>query len=746
MPTLSLTDLVFNSDLETSSVNAIFSEIESFLNGGTASADITITGEMQASQFKTAIDGTGIGDGAYIMGGGDDAGVYWDGTDVVLEATSALTNSPQYLNFKHKTSGIPAAGIGVGIKATVETSSDNTEVGGLIEFVSTDVTGDSEDFDLVIKLMSSGSLASEVGRFQSDGKLDLVSGSAYQINGVDILSSTSLGTSVISSSLTSVGALDSGSITSGFGGIDNGDSNITTGGILKIDVDGTAKNAVGSFTLGAGNDAGIFFNGQDLVIITSGAGANGVVIDSEDDTVEIKGSGNTQATFSSLGLNLVAGDEYYIDSSSVLSATTLGAGVVTSSLTSVGVLNSGSITSGFGTINNGTSNITTGGKLLLDVDGAANDSGSLTMGAGSDSSIYFNGTDLIILTDGAGASGIILDSEDNTVEIKGSGILQATFNDQGLNLEPGDSYSINSTSLLSETTLGSSVVNSSLTSVGTLGSLDVSGNLVVSTSQLYVNSSSNKVGIGTNSPDRKVHIMDGSAGLGNGYQYSTLVVESSDTVAMGINLLSSASSSGRIYFGDPDQAAQAGIVYFHSDDSMQIDVNGSRAIKINSDPEMRVGIGTSSPGERLEIAGGDLEISSISTGTGTSVVVDANGKILKNSSSLRYKANVEGLRIDSSKIFDLQAVEYDRKSFKTVSVDIEDSKGNKSQVYSKEEVQGKYVSHEFGLIAEQVYEVLPELVFLDTEGRPDSVHYSKLSVLLLNELKKLKKEVLEIKK
>ena len=154
MATLSLTDIVFNSDLESATVNSIFAEIEAFLNGVTASADITITGTMTADQFQTASDGASIGSGAYIMGAADDAGIYWDGTDIVLEASSALTNSPQYLNFKHTTSGTPAAGIGVGLKATVETSASNNEIGGLLEFITTDVTSTSEDFDLVIKLMA----------------------------------------------------------------------------------------------------------------------------------------------------------------------------------------------------------------------------------------------------------------------------------------------------------------------------------------------------------------------------------------------------------------------------------------------------------------------------------------------------------------------------------------------------------------------------------------------------------------
>ena len=45
---------------------------------------------------------------------------------------------------------------------------------------------------------------------------------------------------------------------------------------------------------------------------------------------------------------------------------------------------------------------------------------------------------------------------------------------------------------------------------------------------------------------------------------------------------------------------------------------------------------------------------------------------------------------------------------------------------------------DFGLIAEEVNECLPELVPKDSNGEPISVSYEKLSVLLLAEVKKMK--------
>ena len=55
--------------------------------------------------------------------------------------------------------------------------------------------------------------------------------------------------------------------------------------------------------------------------------------------------------------------------------------------------------------------------------------------------------------------------------------------------------------------------------------------------------------------------------------------------------------------------------------------------------------------------------------------------------------------------------------------------------YKPEVIEGPRAV-EFGLIAEEVAEVLPDLVVYDEEGRPETVRYHLLSSMLLNELKK----------
>jgi len=62
------------------------------------------------------------------------------------------------------------------------------------------------------------------------GNANVSTGSTYKVNGVDTLSATTLGSAVVTSSLTSVGALNAGSITSGFGAINIGTDAFTGAG------------------------------------------------------------------------------------------------------------------------------------------------------------------------------------------------------------------------------------------------------------------------------------------------------------------------------------------------------------------------------------------------------------------------------------------------------------------------------------------------------------------------------------
>lgn len=99
-------------------------------------------------------------------------------------------------------------------------------------------------------------------------------------------------------------------------------------------------------------------------------------------------------------------------------------------------------------------------------------------------------------------------------------------------------------------------------------------------------------------------------------------------------------------------------------------------------------------------------------GTGIGVFVDAAGQLGTVVSSERFKHDIQDMGSRSEDIYKLRPVTF---------------------VYNNDETE----SMQYGLIAEEVDQVLPALVVQDDEGKPYTVRYHLLPQMLLNELQKL---------
>jgi hypothetical protein len=109
------------------------------------------------------------------------------------------------------------------------------------------------------------------------------------------------------------------------------------------------------------------------------------------------------------------------------------------------------------------------------------------------------------------------------------------------------------------------------------------------------------------------------------------------------------------------------------------------------------------------------------TASGAAVVVSNTGQLGVVSSSRRYKENIQPMADASAALMKLKPVTFRYK---------EADEGQKSV--------------QFGLIAEEVAEVLPELVVRDEQGQPETVAYHVLPSLLLNEYQKQQVKLVDV--
>ena len=120
-------------------------------------------------------------------------------------------------------------------------------------------------------------------------------------------------------------------------------------------------------------------------------------------------------------------------------------------------------------------------------------------------------------------------------------------------------------------------------------------------------------------------------------------------------------------------------------------------------------IGTTGTQTNAYVAG----ISGATVPTGVAVIVDADGHLGTTTSSARFKENIKPMDKASEAILSLNPVTF----------------------HYKKDLDPKSVT-QFGLVAEQVEKVNPDLVARDEQGKPYTVRYDAVNAMLLNEFLK----------
>lgn len=175
-------------------------------------------------------------------------------------------------------------------------------------------------------------------------------------------------------------------------------------------------------------------------------------------------------------------------------------------------------------------------------------------------------------------------------------------------------------------------------------------------------------------------------------------VTSSYNTAVGFNTLNYAPGNNNIAIGNASGSSISG--------SNNIAIGNPGTFLENG----AIHIGTAGTQTTFYAAG----ISGVQISEGVPVYINSNGQLGTVNSSIRFKEDVHDMADASDRLFQLRPVTY---RYKTVYAD-----GSKPVDY--------------GLIAEEVAEVYPDLVARDADGEILTVQYQKLTPMLLNELQK----------
>jgi hypothetical protein len=515
--------------------------------------------------------------------------------------------------------------------------------------------------------------------------------------------------------------------------VEAGDFVFVTGG-TTYDNTGWVQTATVT-TIGTDNIEFTQFSGAGTYQAGTGLTLSGTTFNISNTTVSAAsyGNGDRVATFTvnAQGQLTAAANAVITANAANLTGTTLASSIINSSLTSVGTLTSLTVT---GNVSAGNvSGTLIGGTLTTASQPNVTSVGTLT-------SLGVSGT--ITAANITANTGVFTGNGAGLTNLAGANVTGTVAN---------ATYATSAGSATSATTAGTvtTAAQSNITSVGTLSSLTVSGNAsagnlntagAVVASTLTSNVATGTAPLTVTSTTRVANLNVAYANvadftnmttLSTGTQYIMFANAVSGNVQEGANTIYSANiangslsattfvgalSGAATTAGTVTTAAQPNITSVGTLSALTVtatitgSVSGTAATVTTAAQPNITSVGTLTS---LTVTG-NISAGNLTCSSGT-----VTAQTLTETSSITIKENFRPIENPLDVIMQLVGHIYDRKDGTT--------KG------------------EAGLVAEEVAQILPNLVGLDSKGNPDSVKYSRLTVYLLESIKVLKDEIDSLK-
>ncbi|HEY7171761.1 MAG TPA: tail fiber domain-containing protein [Vicinamibacterales bacterium] len=223
------------------------------------------------------------------------------------------------------------------------------------------------------------------------------------------------------------------------------------------------------------------------------------------------------------------------------------------------------------------------------------------------------------------------------------------------------------------------------------------------------------------------NVTDGGGNTAVGSKALSHVSSGSSNTAVGASALALSLGNANTAIGSSTFSALVGSPIGNFDRNIAIGSGAGSALTLGSDNIYVANSGASTESGTIRIGGPNQSktfvqgIRGKTTGAADAVpvVIDSNGQLGTVSSSHRFKEDIRDMSEASRRLFQLRPVTFR---------------------YAQPYANGTKPI-QFGLIAEEVAEVFPELAVRGADGNVETVHYELLSVLLLNELQNEEKRL-----